>query len=342
MKKYIRNLCLAFALMIVATLIMPVTAHAEKNYTLKVGGSVNLTNADFITGENACRIFVEQDGYLTLTVNSGSEVSFLFCDSNKAALFSNTDCLNDLNGRKITYAVSRGSYYLKQISAKGDHVKLSASFSYGMALKKGKSTTVYSRNCGQYFYLKVVPDVTGTLTVSVSPSKFGNLTLCDGKKKALSSVQQLDFGNDKKFIYGVQKKKTYYLRLESKDAVTLKYAAKAYKDTGATDRSKGTVLSQSKLYKGLIYAGRSTESWYRFKTKKSQIISLDMKGFSYEGIQVNVYDKNYNELMDYTIYTDINGTASINTGVAYPADLYYICVKRVDPLSSGWYSLKWY
>lgn len=342
MKKIIRNLCLTLAIMLATTLCVPLTAHAEKRYNLDIGKSVNLTNASYLTGENACRIFVEQNGYLTLTVNSGSEVSYMFCDSNKSALFTNTDCLSDLNGRKITYAVQRGSYYLKQISAKGDLVKLSASFSAGTTLKKGKSSTVYSRNCGQYFYLKVIPDVTGVLNVYTTPSKSGNITLCDSKKKPVSSTQLLDFGNDKKFVYGVQKKKTYYLRLESKDVVTVKYTTKAYKDTGASTRSKGTTLKQSKTYAGLIYAGRTSESWYRFKTKKSQIISLDMKGFSYEGIDVAMYDKNYNELMTYTIFTDINGTASLNTGVAYPADLYFICVKRTDPLSSGWYSLKWY
>lgn len=342
MKKSLRKLCLSLAFMMAATLLVPLTASANTNYNLKIGGSVNLTNASYQNGENACRIFVEKKGYLTLTVNSGSEVGYVFCDSNKVALFTNTDCLNDLGGRKITYAVDRGSYYLTQISAKGNSVKLSASFSTGYNLKKGKKTTINSRNCGQYFYLKVVPDVTGVLNVYTSPSSLGNVTLCNSKKKPVSSTQQLDYSYDKKFVFGVQKKKTYYLRVESKDVLTVKYTTKAYKDTGASTRSKGTMLSRSKTYSGLIYAGRTSESWYRFKTKTSQIISLDLKGFSYEGIGITMYDKNYNELMSYTIFTDINGTASINTGVAYPADLYYICVKRTDPLSSGWYSLKWY
>lgn len=342
MKRILRSLCTALALIISTTCFMSIKASAETNYNLKIKGSVNLTNASYLTGENFCRIFVEKKGYLTLTVNSGSEVSYVFCDSNKSALFTNRDCLNDINGKKITYAVDRGSYYLSQISSKGTNVKLSASFSTAYKLSKGKKTTVYSRNCGQYFYLKVVPDVTGVLNVYTTPSSSGNVTLCNSKKKPVSSTQKLEYGIDKKFTFGVQKKKTYYIRVESQDVLTVKYTTKAYKDTGASNRTKGTILKQSKTYSGLIYAGRSSESWYRMKTKESQIISLDIKGFSYDGINVAMYDKNYNELLNYTIFTDINGTYTLNTGAAYPEGTYYICVKRADPLSSGWYSLKWH
>lgn len=342
MKRSLRNLCLILTAIITVTLCMPLFAKAETNYNLKIKGSVNLTNASYLTGENFCRIFVEEKGYLTLTVNSGSEVSYMFCDSNKSAIFTNRDCLNDISGRKITYAVDRGSYYLSQISSKGNNVKLSATFSTGYKLSKDKKTTVYSRNCGQYFYLKVIPDVTGVLNIYSTPSSSGNITLCDSKKEPVSSTQKLEYGVDKTFTFGIQKKKTYYIRIESQDALSIKYTTKAYKDTGATSRSNGTLLKQGKTYKGLIYAGRSSESWYRFKTKQSQIISLDMKGFSYDGINIAMYDKNYNEIMNYTVFTDINGTASLNTGGAYPEGMYYICVKRADSLANGWYSLKWH
>lgn len=169
MKRSLRNLCLILTAIITVTLCMPLFAKAETNYNLKIKGSVNLTNASYLTGENFCRIFVEEKGYLTLTVNSGSEVSYMFCDSNKSAIFTNRDCLNDISGRKITYAVDRGSYYLSQISSKGNNVKLSATFSTGYKLSKDKKTTVYSRNCGQYFYLIVIPDVPVCLIYTVPP-----------------------------------------------------------------------------------------------------------------------------------------------------------------------------
>ena len=334
--------CLLGVLIALCSICEPLPTYAQTNYNLKINGSVNLTNASYLTGENFCRIFVEKKGYLTLTVNSGNEVSYVFCDGNKSALFTNRDCLNDLNGQKITYAVDRGSYYLSQITSQGQNTKLSASFSSGYSMKKGKKTTIHSRNCGQYFYLKIIPDVTGTLTVTTSPSSSGNITLCDSRKHTISSTQKLEYGIDKKFTFGVQKKKTYYLRLESQDPVTVKYTTKAIKDTETATRTKATQLKASKTTKGLIYAGDSAESWYQFKTKKSQIISLDLNGFSYDGISVVMYDKNYNELLTYTIFTNINGRSVLNTGVACPKGSYYLCIKRIDPLTSGWYSLKWY
>jgi hypothetical protein len=115
----------------------------------------------------------------------------------------------------------------------------------------------------------------------------------------------------------------------------------AIKDTGASSKKKATKLTKNKTCKGLVYAGQSAASRYTLKTTKSQVITLNLKGLSYDGINVTMYDKDNNEMLSTTINADNNGTITVDTGVARPAGSYYICVQRKDALSSGWYSLNW-
>lgn len=206
---------------------------------------------------------------------------------------------------------------------------------------------VYSYNdSSNIIYHEIKISKTGYINVTAeSANNIGSLyvTLFDSKKKALSNSIYLSNTNGNETCFAV-KKGTYYIGTKCySDAIHLKYTFTSVSEKSGSSKKKAVTIKAGKTVKGLIQATDSTKKYdyYKIKLTKKQKVSLICTAKSCESIKFTVIPAS----SKLTIWGDSvliydNDKKSWTTQDKLPTGTYYIKVEKINPNSSGYYSIK--
>lgn len=229
-------------------------------------------------------------------------------------------------------------------------------------------------------YIAFKPNVTGYVTLKfVSDSKYvsaetglpvpaeGNITLCDGKKKAIGVEEawyaKKKYAGDDTRTYGVRKGQSYYFKLETWGGVKITANVVKADKSSANSKAKAKNLTKNQKAKGIMIAGEKKADWYKIKLTKGAKIKLSYTaktmgfanatqyGYKEAGICFTFMMKT--EDGKWTAKTKLTPLKSEDeitiamkdeeTGVRYDMEpgTYYVKVEPVNKKSSGYYTLKW-
>ncbi|MGN0383421.1 MAG: pre-peptidase C-terminal domain-containing protein [Eubacterium sp.] len=289
------------------------------------------------------KVVTTKKGYITIATRN-QNLSFSICDSSKMTLESSC-YISSSNDYRATFALKAGTYYIKTYGAIGSEYKLRYVFSTDPVVKSGKTVTMYPGTYNQNIYVKFKATQTGYITVSDVNGACSYVTLCNNKKKELSSDDYVYSSSST--VFGVVKGKTYYLKTKSyDDKVTIKVKLKKINDKSKNKKSKAYTLKRGKVAKGVIPAGVGKADWYKIKVTSTKQVKLTMVGSSSGTLKVYLYNGTtgasfYNYL--YTTGINSGGTYKLynRTDGKLQKGTYYIKVVRGSKKSSGWYKLKW-
>ena len=155
-------------------------------------------------------------------------------------------------------------------------------------------------------YFKVVPDRTGTMTVSLNEysenySSDGYVALLNKDKKALSDkVYYNSKYNDDRVYFGVKKGNTYYLKVTDCNGFYPNYVyGIRYSMTSRIDRDLGTKSKAKKLTRKadatntLFVASTSNSTdWYKISvtSKRKTVVRINTAGIKSGNVYVTVYN----------------------------------------------------
>lgn len=298
------------------------------------------------TWSNAC--YKEGGTYFKFKIDKTYKVTVKSDDKNVNILLTNSKkspkqkydtYLNSDNSYCTTYILSKGTYYFLAKGPYDGDYKLKISTSSISTLKEGKYATVYQADSDLNMYVKIVPAKSGYIRINVS-NYYGYITLCNSKRKTLSTKEYINSESGENIIFGVTKGKTYYLRLNNnEDRGKIKFTSVSVKDNSASSRKKATSLSTKKALTGYIPAeNTSNKDWFKFKLSKSRYWKIDIKGRTNDALKISIYDSN-GELIDYANYYDSEKSDTIYSYNKWSKGTYYVCITGGTKQSSGYYSL---
>ena len=212
---------------------------------------------------------------------------------------------------------------------------------------------------GKYTWLKYKPNADGYLTVEASdPTEpftgtKGYLALYNSAKTKLLSSSTIFYNTAHsdnsywyKFIFGMQKGSTYYIRVKSESAVKFTCQYKKVKDVSGISRIKAKNLKKNKVLTGLVPAGISNADWYQIRLTKKQKLRLYYNAKTNGCFKISIYmgtkligTRNIyytSGLRKITLSLKINGKKS-----GMSAGKYYVKIERANTMSSGYYKIKW-
>lgn len=251
---------------------------------------------------------------------------------------------------KVIQVAKAGTYYLgvqsritEDSSTKNYAVAIRATYANGAdrTITCGKPTLVGHAD-PQTTYLKVKAKNTGYMKVSVSDTyeyATNYITLCNNKKKALSTETSSKTGNA---VFGVKKGTTYYIKIKSNNSkigYILKASNTKVTEKSGKTKSKAVTLAKKKTKKGTIQAGSSQADWYKFRLTGKKTVRLTIKGGTNNGLSVKVY-KGGRSIGNGT-FRYYNKSLTLKSLGKLTSGTYYIKVSRADKKSSGYYSLSW-
>lgn len=211
---------------------------------------------------------------------------------------------------------------------------------------------------GDYAWIKFKPAATGYVTFSAANASTldnytdGTWTLFDANKKQISGQDKFNTSYDEAYmktnVYGVQKGKTYYLRIIPVlgTTITAKYTKVSTK--GGAKKSKAKTIKKGKAVKGVITAGSNASQWYKFKVTKNQYLKISYAAKTNYAIKMTVYQgsrslgslypdyKSSKMAYEYVINARTKKKMKVQAGTTY-----YVQVSRYNANSSGFYTLKW-
>ncbi len=209
-----------------------------------------------------------------------------------------------------------------------------------------------------YAWIKFKPAATGYVTFTVANASLldnytdGTWGLFDSSKKQISTIDSFNTSKDESYyktnVYGVQKGKTYYLRVGAYvgASITAKFT-KVSENSGAK-KSKAKTIKKGKTVKGIIVANSKTSDWYKFKVTKNQYLKISYSAKTNYAIKMTVYEgtrnigsvnPNYTNSKTQSTYV-VNSRTNKKTKVK-AGTTYYVQVSRYNTNSSGYYTLKW-
>ena len=247
-------------------------------------------------------------------------------------------------------------------------VKASTDYNLG-SLKKSGSVTVIREQTAQtnpsdgldetdYFKFKAPSSGYVVFTLNNTQRTLGddltfNQYLCNAKRTAITDTGRYEtwLSEQESVTYAIAKGKTYYLRLDGyEEEYQLDYKLTKVKEkTGNNKKSKAATIKKKKLVKGLLMAGEKKADWYKIKLTKKQVVYLTVTAKSYKGINVNVYDKDGEEIDGLDFYQPFseNETKTMYSKnwegkLKLKPGTYYVKVYvNKDSRGCGYYSLKW-
>lgn len=214
-----------------------------------------------------------------------------------------------------------------------------------------------SPEINDYIWLKIKPKSDSYLELKFSHNSaaylnsVGSVTLCNAKKKQLTTVYKYNTKLTNKYYYtvdyGLKKGTTYYVCINAENGV--KITANVKKTTApATKKNKAKTLTRKKTVNGLMVAGSTKSSYYKFKLTKSQKISVNVTPFTTDpfyitlsgpGVKTSTFlvssplDGNY-------IAWGYNNPFSTR-GKVTKTGTYYIQIKPATKNCSGYYKINW-
>lgn len=190
-----------------------------------------------------------------------------------------------------------------------------------------------------YFKFKAVK--TGYLTINIgsvdSAASMNKITLCNASKKALSDAVAVKDSP----VYGVKKGTVYYIKIKATENIEgyrFKVTNEKISDKTATTKAKAVTLKRSKEKKGVIVAGSSKSSWYKFNLPKNGSMQVLVTGVHSGKLKVSFYNSKVKKSSDVikngqTVRIFSRGTMSKGT--------YWVQIERGNNKSSGYYTIRW-
>ncbi|MCI8488988.1 MAG: hypothetical protein HFJ04_01825 [Lachnospiraceae bacterium] len=236
-------------------------------------------------------------------------------------------------------------------------------------LNKKKTVTISNEDSyeesGKYTWLKYKASSDGYLKIQVSAPKSEELE--DGRRSAgyialyndtmtrLLSSKSIFYntaysGNKYwgRFFFGMQKGKTYYIRVKAENKVKFTREFKKVTDKSGSSRKTAKKLNKNKTRTGLIRAGDSKVDWYKIELSKKQKIRIFYTARTSGSFRISFYTnkkiiarRNIYNTVDEQKLTLVQYTDSKTKKVGLEKGVYYIKVERANALSSGYYKLKW-
>lgn len=233
---------------------------------------------------------------------------------------------------------------------------------------KKKSVTIAEADSygakGSYTWLKFKPGSDGYLSVTISAPQnaaghaTGYIALFDEAKRTALSSKSIFYNSERgkssvwrKFIFGMQKGKTYYLRIRGENAVTIERKFTKTKDSSGAMQAAAKALKKNKAKIGLIPAGTSQADWYKVTISKKQKIrfyyTVKASGTA-ASFRISIYSGK-KRLASRNVYCTSgeqkytlcwqNKTTKKTTGM--DAGTYHVKIERANATSSGYYKVKW-
>lgn len=235
-------------------------------------------------------------------------------------------------------------------------------------LNKKDTVTISKKNSygasGNHTWLRYKPSADGYLTIKMSDPKnaqshaSGYIALFNQTKQTALSSKAIFYNTEhaknaywNKFVFGVQKGQTYYLRIQGENAVKITRKFTITNDQSGATRETARNLKAKAAVKGLIPAGVFNADWYKIHLTKRQRISFyyDAKVSGTGGsFKVSVYSGTKLIASRNLYYTSgqrkfnicrQNKTTKKMTGME--AGTYYVKIERANVSSSGFYKFKW-
>lgn len=187
----------------------------------------------------------------------------------------------------------------------------------------------------------------GYIDVDIYNSNDGDskVSLLNENKKCVSGIYRQGF--DGYTYFGVQKGKTYYLRVNSGGRpeygpYKLRLRDHAVKEKSGVSRKKAVLVKKNKLVKGYVLPGKKTSDWYKIKVTKKRKIKVWIKNRFSDQCYFDVYNKKGKKLKTKQKigYADW-GILSKTKYVRLAKGTYYIKVYNKTKGDSGGYELKW-
>ncbi len=215
---------------------------------------------------------------------------------------------------------------------------------------------------GKYVWLKYKPSADGYLTVTVSDSTeeksgaTGYIALYNSTKTQAYSAKTIYYNTKNaknaywhKFIFGLQKDQTYYLRVKAETPVKLTRTYKKISDKSGAMLSSALELKKKKTKTGLLLAGNATADWYKITLKKNQKIKLYYNTKTFGNFRISLYSAANRKLTSYNVgytpelqkLTICQYNYSTRKKTAMAAGTYYIKIEKANAKSSGYYKIKW-
>lgn len=180
----------------------------------------------------------------------------------------------------------------------------------------------------------------------------GGWMLCNSSRTQISTYDKFDTSSTNAFmknnVYGVQKGKTYYLRVLNDLGVTVTAKFTAVKENSGSKKSKAKDIKKGKTVKGTIAAGTKKADWYKFKLTKTQTVKVSYAAKTNNELKITLYEGSRDMgfvKMDFTSSKKestyiVNAYTKKKTKVK-AGTTYYVKVEPMDTNSSGYYTFSW-
>lgn len=292
------------------------------------------------------QINIPKAGHIAISSNANLKVEI--CDSGKGIYFA-SNTLNPQNNKgTVTYYLNQGLYYIKTTGAYNADIAAMAYNFYPLGsapysvTKKNQNVVIYPGDSNNYHYIKYEAPYTGYVTLTPGEGS-AYVTLCNSKRKAISSEDRLYGGNASvtTSTYGVKNGTVYYLKVKSGyNPFGLNIKTTKVSEKSGTSKKKAKTIRSNKTVKGTIRANSNTVDWYKFKVTKKKSVNVWFKGKTNNALKVTVYRSNGKSIISTKINTTVNGRKITSIG-KWPKGTYYLKVERANKKSSGYYTLKW-
>lgn len=330
-----------------ATVDISASLYRTAQLTMKNGEYLARPGYNSAVTESVNKITLTAKGYVT--VYSSADIYAKLLDSKKNEI-RNQITLNEKNNRRVTYRLSKGTYYVvtKTYNNAPYKIKYAYASSFG-SLTAGKYKSVFSDGKSSYdMAFKATKN--GYIKVAGNPLS-GYVTLLDSKQKAISDESYISSTSSSSYmktaIFGVQKGKTYYIKFRPNVSgkQNIKVTITGVSDVSGASKAKAKTIKKKTTYKGTITAGSSVQDWYKLKTTKKGTFKLRITGRASGNGSVVIQVIPASSKVK--IYGDTIRRQNSSTGTAeytiknMPAGTYYIRVYRGSAKSSGYYTINW-
>lgn len=214
----------------------------------------------------------------------------------------------------------------------------------------GKTYVFGSSYDKKYQDFKFTAVKSGYVSVDYTPSIEVETTfsLLDQNKKRISNQygRLADIGYPYPLTFGVQKGKTYYLRIlagETQDRPhRIRLTNSEVKEKSGVSRKKAVSVKRNKTVKGYILPGKKTGDWYKVKVTKTRKVKFFVRNRFSDQCYFDIYNKRGKKLKTtQKISKSDGGVRSKTKYTRLTKGTYYIKVYNKTKGDSGYYELKW-
>lgn len=340
-----RKLFISVFLVLSVLIISPSILHADvtEDASFLPESKWVTTISDSKTSYHSIRL--DKSGIIEL--HSNNHLTFALYNKNHKYIAGSAGTLQESNHYTAVLAVQSGTYYLQTIQK--DSLPYRLRYSYRLSnptLQNNRNFTIYPANTRQVLYYRYTPKKDGYLTLSALSNFNGKITLCNQKKQALiksSPIYHASISHSK-VVYGIQKGKTYYIRL-TVNAKTihsgfskLRFSYTTIKNKSGNSKKKATKIRLQQKYSATLALRKNCEDWYQFYLSSPATLSLDLKASSNQGIAFQVYGPDgKKQFSSAKILNGTEKTCSLYSDEVLAPGTYYLKVSPAKQRSCGYY-----